>query len=654
MIARRYLALPVVFLAALSLLILSSSPAEAVAPPNDSFGFHTVMNLGTTQFVDTTDATFPEAGEPTPGCQASFGKSVWYRYNAPANATVTVNTDGSSFDTVVAVYRATVQFPLITNLVQVGCDDDGGVAQASQTTFPVLAGASYFIQAGGFNGASGSLLLGLGQIPANDNLAAAITATPPFLALVNNTLAIDEGGEPTSSCLVQHAVWYKATLSPGSYVAQNVQNIGLDPSLAIYTGPAVSPTFPGLVPVDCNDDYFGISSQINFIVASPATYYFQAGGLGGTEGEFTFILNVTPDSDGDGVANQNDNCPATPNGPLQTYIFGLGNQYDNDGDGLPGTQPPFNATWGGDACDVDDDDDDVLDTTDGCRTSPEDSDNWQDGDGCEDPDNDSDGICDTGLVSISCVGSDYGRYLWKSPLGAAVDCRNVAEDYDAFHDGDGCPEPDNDYDNFPDGTDDCPATDGTVGPDGISDTIDDTVLYLVPYQAREDFDGIIDWDGCHDSPNDDYDGDGAGDETEVFTMQTDPVNPDTDADTVIDGTDNCPNWPNTAQNVPTWVIPANDSDCDGFNKIREQWVGTDPTKHCNATTFANDEAVDFWPTDFNDSRFTSLADVVLMGPVYNQATGSDPAKKRFDLNASGVVSLADVVLMGPFYNKGCG
>jgi hypothetical protein len=41
----------------------------------------------------------------------------------------------------------------------------------------------------------------------------------------------------------------------------------------------------------------------------------------------------------------------------------------------------------------------------------------------------------------------------------------------------------------------------------------------------------------------------------------------------------------------------------------------------------------------NDSQFTSLADVVLIG-VYNQSTGSDPARKRFDLNASGVVTLA--------------
>lgn len=82
-------------------------------------------------------------------------------------------------------------------------------------------------------------------------------------------------------------------------------------------------------------------------------------------------------------------------------------------------------------------------------------------------------------------------------------------------------------------------------------------------------------------------------------------------------------------------------------------MGTDSGEHCNQSADANDEP-DYWPPDFNDTRLTSLADVVLMGAVYNQSTGTDPAKKRFDLNASGTVSLADVVLMGPFYNKSCG
>jgi CSLREA domain-containing protein len=304
---------------------------------------------------------------------------------------------------------------------------------------------------------------------------------------------------------------------------------------------------------------------------------------------------------------------------------------DSDTDGLP------------DPIDPDDDGDNVADTFDVCPLNGEDSDGFEDGDGCPDTDNDVDGVLDV---------SDVGLYTWQNPLGGSVDCRNVAEDYDGFHDDDGCPEPDNDYDTFQDFADDCPGADSNAGPDGIADTGDEPVLYLTPYQAREDFDGVIDWDGCHDSPDDDYDGDGAGDETEVFTMLTDPVNPDTDADAVVDGTDNCPNWVNAAQTLPSWNIPANDSDCDGWNVAREQHVGTDATKHCNTTSTLNDEA-DNWPTDFNDSRTTNLSDVVLIGPAYNLPTGGDPAKERFDLNASGAVNLSDVVLIGPFYNKNC-
>jgi hypothetical protein len=129
---------------------------------------------------------------------------------------------------------------------------------------------------------------------------------------------------------------------------------------------------------------------------------------------------------------------------------------------------------------------------------------------------------------------------------------------------------------------------------------------------------------------------------------------DTDSDAYGDACDNCPSWSNPGQALPNWPVPAADPDCDGWNDTREDWVGTDPLDHCNDLPGTNDEPLDAWPTDFNDSRVTNLSDVVLMGPVYNQSTGEDPAKRRFDLNASGAVNLSDVVLMGPFYNKGCG
>ena len=45
-------------------------------------------------------------------------------------------------------------------------------------------------------------------------------------------------------------------------------------------------------------------------------------------------------------------------------------------------------------------------------------------------------------------------------------------------------------------------------------TTDDVVLVF------EDYDGIIDSDGCHDSPGDDFDGDGFTDEAEVLSLGT--------------------------------------------------------------------------------------------------------------------------------------
>ena len=378
------------------------------------------------------------------------------------------------------------------------------------------------------------------------------------------------------------------------------------------------------------------------------------------------------DFDGDNIPDALDNCFDVVNGPREAALLGVGNQTDADGDGVPGSGVPDGSNFGGDACDVDDDNDGIPDTMDICRTLAEDYDGYQDGDSCPDVDNDSDGICDDGLVSVSCSGSDVGKSCFDPAgtlachLAAASDCRNIAEDQDGFKDSDGCPEPDNDNDGFPDYADNCPGTgqlaggDGMLGAaqdanhNGVQDGLEPAFSTDDLQVTFEDYDTVLDGDGCHDSPGDDFDGDGFTDDAEVFTHLTLPYNPDSDADTVVDGSDNCPNWPNTPQNLPAWTVPALDSDCDGFTVAREQWTGTNPTKHCNLTATANDEAVDFWPTDFNDSRLTSLADVVLMGPVYNQATGSDPGRKRFDLNASGVVSLADVVLTGPFYNKSCG
>ncbi len=98
------------------------------------------------------------------------------------------------------------------------------------------------------------------------------------------------------------------------------------------------------------------------------------------------------DSDGDGVPDAQDKCPAEPE--------------DRDGfqddDGCP---------------ELDNDGDGILDSKDKCPLEPEDADGFQDDDGCPEPDNDLDGVLD---------GVDK--------------CPTVQEDRDGFEDNDGCPQ----------------------------------------------------------------------------------------------------------------------------------------------------------------------------------------------------------------------
>jgi hypothetical protein len=216
---------------------------------------------------------------------------------------------------------------------------------------------------------------------------------------------------------------------------------------------------------------------------------------------------------------------------------------DNDGDTLI-DEGNVNSDGDGqtNCVDGDDDNDTLLDGDDLCDLVAEDYDGFEDSDGCPEPDNDSDGICDPGQAASGCSGSDTGQMAWYAAghnhAAPIFDCRNVSEDFDSFKDGDGCPEPDNDNDGFPDGQDTCPGTDNHAGPDGVLGsgedqnhngilnpgedtivvdgvlTVDDSVLTF------EDYDNVLNTDGCHDSPGDDRDGDGYTDEVEALHLGT--------------------------------------------------------------------------------------------------------------------------------------
>jgi uncharacterized delta-60 repeat protein len=117
---------------------------------------------------------------------------------------------------------------------------------------------------------------------------------------------------------------------------------------------------------------------------------------------------TVPDSDGDGVLDDVDNCPSVPNGPAQANIAGVGNQLDSDGDGT------------GDACDL-------------CPNDP-------------DNDIDGDGICaGTGFKSPKVGDNDNCPTVRNPKVAYWINKFNVPQqdkqpDFDQDGIGDACDE----------------------------------------------------------------------------------------------------------------------------------------------------------------------------------------------------------------------
>jgi hypothetical protein len=135
------------------------------APANDNFASAQQLSGSSGRATGTNIGATKETGEPSHAPDGNIGgKSVWYRWQAPATGTATFSTGDiglgtpSDFDTVLAVYTGSG----VSTLVSLGKNDDinnpGGI-YTSTVQFNAIAGTTYQIAVDGYAGDEGSIAL---------------------------------------------------------------------------------------------------------------------------------------------------------------------------------------------------------------------------------------------------------------------------------------------------------------------------------------------------------------------------------------------------------------------------------------------------------------------------------------------------------------
>ncbi|HTL55238.1 MAG TPA: Calx-beta domain-containing protein [Candidatus Limnocylindrales bacterium] len=140
--------MPLLFLA--FAFICLGRPAMA-QPANDSFANPTTITGPSGSVSGSNVGASLESGEPSlagnPG-----GQSVWFQWTAPSDMTVTFNTVGSDFDTLLGVFTGNT----VDALTLIQDNDNANGTLQSSVTIAASAGTTYFISVDGYNAGGGA------------------------------------------------------------------------------------------------------------------------------------------------------------------------------------------------------------------------------------------------------------------------------------------------------------------------------------------------------------------------------------------------------------------------------------------------------------------------------------------------------------------
>jgi hypothetical protein len=272
-------------------LVLAVLKAQALAfpPMNDDFENAILLNGVSGQYSAFNSEATKQEGEPD-----HFGKvggvSVWWTWTAEKKSIVRMDTVGSDFDTILAVYTGSA----VNALTEITGNDDGTSGTSSEVSFTAQAGVSYAVVVDGYKGETGGITLNWEalEIPVNDNFADAILISGESGQVSGNNLnaSKEEGERNHANNTGGASVWWKWTAPKNGSVSFDAKSseLNLNTLLAVYAGYNVGSL--ALITGNNNDGGF-LYSKVIFDTEQGKTYYFAVDGYDGDKGHIVLTWN---------------------------------------------------------------------------------------------------------------------------------------------------------------------------------------------------------------------------------------------------------------------------------------------------------------------------------------------------------------------------
>ncbi|HET7488473.1 MAG TPA: calcium-binding protein [Acidimicrobiales bacterium] len=284
--------------------ILILAPAASAAPSNDNLLNAIVITGDQADVTGSNVGATHLSGEPQHAGQAGDA-SVWYKWTPAVTAWATMDTCGTSFPNVLAVYTG----PNVVSLTEVASSAYAGdlqlcaPSQHGAVHFLATAGTTYDVVVDSwFQGSSGDFQLHLNAPASNDAFARARAVptkyelTPPTSVTTSGwtRYATQEAGEPVHAGSGTASAWLDWAAPGTGTVTMDTCGSNFDTVLAAYTGTSVD----ALTAVAADDDDPAATcgatlSRISFDVAIGQHYRIAVAGRGGGTGEYTLHVDAS-------------------------------------------------------------------------------------------------------------------------------------------------------------------------------------------------------------------------------------------------------------------------------------------------------------------------------------------------------------------------